>query len=509
MRKALPGSTASHATFNQIDAWLHQCITEHSGCALKAVKSFLPTRLLDVSQWNNRKALRLVDSRKFGSFIPAYIALSHRWNRQVEASSSTCSNISDRFNKIDADALPKLFLDAVEATARLDTRYLWIDSLCIVQDDALDWAREAALMSGIYQNAYCTFSASLFDTDEKGLFREYDAKHDLVNAVIGSGETSTSVQFCKAMGPWDRDITHGPLQSRGWCYQERELSPRIVYWTAHQVLWECCTWRTCERKPATHNRDLISTPTSRPRTFANIGNASRFEAFVLWRRVVQEYTKRDLSVATDRLPALGGMARIIHMQLGSDYLAGIWAVDLQRSLLWKAAYFQALKRPDVYVAPSWSWAALSGPVSFEFIDDVGYSPYSMLRNGVALVDTCRAEPSTADAYGAVRSGQLTVTAPVLDGDLLPSAHHERHLYDLYTVGVVRFGQMQFDIGADAEHISAVKCIALCAMDHNNIGEGIALVSVEGSATVYKRIGYVWDLDIALFEQADVETISII
>lgn len=112
----------------------------------------MPTRLLEVGN------LRLVESKYITP--ERYVALSHCWGIVSKRFSTVEKNFSQLKKSIDVEALPQTFRDAITVTRGLQIKYIWIDSLCIIQDDEEDWYREAARMELVFSDAYCTIGAS-------------------------------------------------------------------------------------------------------------------------------------------------------------------------------------------------------------------------------------------------------------------------------------------------------------------------------------------------------------
>ncbi|KAJ4986488.1 heterokaryon incompatibility protein [Stagonosporopsis vannaccii] len=508
--RPLTGNTGSSGTMQRIVEWLKDCDLNHPHCSTYSVGSFVPTRLLDVSQWYSHKTVCLVGSQELPSHPVQYVTLSHRWDSQVKATATTKTNMSTRLKHFMAVDLPKCFTDTFEATINVGFRYLWIDSLCIVQDDPADWEREASLMSEIYRNASFTISASLEFTETAGLFRTISVENESAELpVVNQDGTSATVGFYKNWKTWSELVSGGPLQSRGWCLQERELSPRIVYWTPEQVAWECRTWSTSEHNPEQYRaRSLVD------RAFDNVETASDSDLLNLWHITVQGYASRALSVAADCFPALGGLARVMNERLRSEYVAGMWTVDLARSLLWRGHGGSH----DTYIAPSWSWAAVKGAVAFPpySIEQVSYKV-----KGLAAITHYQVDLCTADPYGAIKSGSLHLRGPLLTGYLVAEGHVNRCRLDEspnkepHSTG---YGYAELDDEAATRQPHAVKCVALFAQPtHPNwvecppgdVGCGVVLVPVAGSPSTYRRVGRASDLHMELFAAADEEDMVVI
>lgn len=150
-----------------------------------------------------------------------YMALTYRWpqNLPLEAK-STQDTVFDRESGLDVSKLPLSFNDVFQVAARLGLQYVWIDSLCIIQEDLDGWSRETARMCEIYQNAYLTLAIASSQTIlDEGLFRRRDTDETLSKGFI-----------CPLEGPADQDIEFmriqseaylypaSPLISRGWCF---------------------------------------------------------------------------------------------------------------------------------------------------------------------------------------------------------------------------------------------------------------------------------------------------
>ncbi|KAF0320296.1 het domain-containing protein [Colletotrichum asianum] len=113
--------------------------------------------------------------------IGNYVALSHCWGpEQLHPPETTWSNLRQRQECIDLTTLPSTFRDAVLVTRNLGVQYLWIDSLCIVQDDTADWQTESSKMAGYYSNAYLVISAAQAEDSTQGFLDAVDAHPYLI-----------------------------------------------------------------------------------------------------------------------------------------------------------------------------------------------------------------------------------------------------------------------------------------------------------------------------------------
>lgn len=200
----------------------------------------MPTRLIDVST-NSEGPIRLILTNK--EIQDRYIALSHCWG-QLSDDQRFCtyeSNLDQRMADISYDRLPPTFRDAVNVTRALGVRYLWIDSLCIIQQNAADWANEAGRMEDVFSNAHYTIAASSASSSLVG-FLGSRMPRDAIGVTTPSGP----VYLAEAIDDFATDVEKSILSTRGWVFQERALSRRTIYFTSKQVYWECGDGVVCE-----------------------------------------------------------------------------------------------------------------------------------------------------------------------------------------------------------------------------------------------------------------------
>ena len=229
----------SQAHFKLLKQWLEECDSNHKACCTEEARSFsMPTRVLEVHD----NSLRL---RVSASVTPdRYVAFSHCWG-VVEPTKRFCTtkaNFDELHRAIDLDQLPRNFQDAVTVTRGLGIRYIWIDSLCIVQDDTEDWYQESARMERVFSNAYCTVAASSAKSSIDGFLSRPQKRNHMKLSSPGNED----LFVCYDIDNFRQDVELSPLSQRGWVLQERALSRRSIYYTNTQVYWECGEGVRCE-----------------------------------------------------------------------------------------------------------------------------------------------------------------------------------------------------------------------------------------------------------------------
>lgn len=232
----------SSSMMKVINTWLDDCNRLHSKCqepdklqSDEALSRF-PARLLGVGPFEgySKPYVQLKENVR-----GPYIALSHCWGKTRHIVTEKI-NIASHKKEIPLDELPKTFQDAVELTKSVGLRYIWIDSLCIIQDDIYDWKKEAAKMANVYRNAYCTIAATGSKGDQEGIFLErrtqdvFQLPYNAANTYIAATSNEDDVTAML-------ELHQSPLSTRAWTMQERLLSRRIVHFTDTRVIWECCT----------------------------------------------------------------------------------------------------------------------------------------------------------------------------------------------------------------------------------------------------------------------------
>ena len=409
---------------------IRDCITTHTECSYRPGP--LPTRVIRVGSEDRQP--RLYASN--GEHAP-YIALSHCWGNGTPLTTTT-DTLAQRLERIPLNSLPKTFRDAIEITRTLGIDYLWVDSLCILQDSAEDWRKEAAKMKDVYANCHVMIAA--------------DDSPDSEGGCLPSTPAVSQAHAVQSMGPWAskvtafirltnlRDSSHmevchrfgdartlsnvsnrGVLNRRGWCLQERVLAPRILHFGQSEFGWECPTTVACECQGVTARLDRESNFKARLADLilreAQPINMNRPDTpdvpdIFHWMNIVGEFTRRQLTHTSDMLDALSGLATSIAAATGSSCICGLWDREFAEFLMWyvdfemepihgiTSARFKALKsaqgdsllggskRLQASSIPSWTWASVCAPITFQvgkLFQESGKEQMRHIRNDEKLV----------------------------------------------------------------------------------------------------------------------------
>ncbi|KAM0256813.1 hypothetical protein ACHAQJ_004765 [Trichoderma viride] len=455
-------NTGAETSLGRINNWLSECGSSHSSC-MSGPRANLPKRVLEMTlDSENNIRVRLVENL---SGQEKYICLSHRWGASTHLCQTTIESLPAHLQEIPWSLLPKTFQDAAKVAVWLEIKYIWIDSLCIIQDSSDDWKDQAAQMCEIYSGAYVTLAAAWSADSDVGLFRESPSFKVQSTAPLGSQAASYLIRRVPEHATWDVAGTlqmtpELPLLSRAWVYQERLLSPRIVYFTRYELAFECAGYNRdkiceCEHIPGgiwgggsngagggkgehTDDRKIYH--------FEGLQASNLAEIRKYWHQIVEEYSGLRISFTSDRLPALSGVARQYGTAHSTDlgrYVAGMWENCFPSELLWYCASGKIHDRPDSYCGPTWSWISAGNITSYAtgcprtYPDDLdvvnisfkldGPDPYAAISNAVMDVRGYLA-PGTLVEVLNTQSGVTSIHFKGISGNTL-TFHRDYPLHE--------------------------------------------------------------------------------
>lgn len=416
--------TNSIAALEQIQDWLQMCIKTHERCG-PGQDSPLPRRVIDVLslEVDHRVRLRELYNHEQGK----YICLSHCWGTEEAIPlRTTLETYEERMTGIIWSDLPKTFQDTINLARQLSVRYVWIDSLCIIQDDPIDWQKEAAMMESIYSGSFLTVAATAASNSHVGLHSDIKSsnwfkyiKKEYTGARMDVW-AHEAVQHVNDISIADEF----PLLSRAWCYQERMLSPRVLHFVDQEMSWECRQGAWCECGEArgtladksTFETKLINL--ERHLSDGDPDNGKRSPASrkigsdTPWSYILLNFPRLKLSFSGDLFPSLAGLARRVQETTGDVYLAGLWKSNFLYQLSWstQAALGQQLmlRRPKKWRAPTWSWASVVGA---EFIWQREGSTEKEVTLAKIIEVIC--EPLGEDPLGALKNARLMISGKLL------------------------------------------------------------------------------------------------
>ncbi|KAL8349214.1 hypothetical protein RB598_004869 [Gaeumannomyces tritici] len=416
-----PGSEHSLA---RAKAWLDTCVQNHGPSCGTQEPLALPSRVIDVSKPTLR--LHEASAGEKGS----YVALSYRWG-DAQAYICTAATLPDLLAGFSLDDLPQTLRDAVRVTRSLGLKYLWIDSLCIVQDSEADKVHEVGRMAQVYRNAYVTVGAgSAFSVHDGFLMDKADAETKLWRSLVPmkchlpdmkAVEKVETLQDIYKMprvaagtlylimeAGGERDW-YDATSSRAWCLQELVISPRYLSY-GRWPTWRC---RRATHSDGSYYPEHPRTGPSTRRLQSALLQSKKSRAADLrttvqlhdaWGGFLHDYTRRKLSLPSDRLPAIGCIAELISQLTGAEYVAGLWRNNLLYEVMFYTHAREWLPRPVGNRAPSWSWASVDAPIEIGRVEADAFP--------LATVYACEATPALGHtAFGEVAGGFMEIGGP--------------------------------------------------------------------------------------------------
>ncbi|XXH02380.1 hypothetical protein Hte_008755 [Hypoxylon texense] len=310
---------ASHDQFTLLKRWIDVCDSSHEVCRRKDEDALvMPTRLIEVGN-----SIKLIDS---ASISPSpYIALSHCWG-PIKGNAKFCTfkrNIDQLKRSIDLDRLPLLFRDAISIVRGLGLRYIWIDSLCIIQDDELDWETEAGRMEQVFSGAYFTIAASSAKSSNESFLSPRQPRP----CVQLSTQNAGRLYVCLNIDNFQKDVELGELNRRG-------------------------------------SKAAFLGDANFPESALEYYRDGRQ---VLVQDLYERYSGLAFTKPSDRSVAILGLQKRLARAFETQAAFGLLAVYFGRGLLWQRRDARIMKRiawPGGRHVPTWSWFSKEGPIKY-------------------------------------------------------------------------------------------------------------------------------------------------
>ncbi|KAK0724585.1 heterokaryon incompatibility protein-domain-containing protein [Lasiosphaeris hirsuta] len=487
----------------QILKWISQCRETHPLCS-EPVTRYYPTRLIDIGCSHNDICLAETDSSTRGQ----YLCLSHCWGGHQPLTTRT-GNLQEHLQSIAWQEIPQTYRDAICYARLLRVRYIWIDSLCIIQDDDEDWARESTSMNQVYGNAYLTIGATSAANPAMGIFGDWRSTQNVTTPIRGITIFGLPYAYAAAWDGLDDNMRHPdsavnisdsrpwPLLDRGWAYQERILSPRFLHIGYPELRWECRQERSCE----CGSTEAFLSPDKKFYTRA-LGSGSVAKLQQGRRGLIERYSGLCLTYDTDKLPAFSGIAKqALGTAASSDYLAGLFRDSLAVDLLWHTNTLHPRKDgPASWRAPSWSWASINRQVVFPLSRDFMSSDDDPYRGEVVesflQIHEAKCTQSTSDPTGQISDGFIRLSGLVFDCVLVEvtgadgvsstKAHLTGH--DLAINGELFLDKPTLQTQVLCLRVSIVAQVRTGADVVTEVDFALVLECVDASKKIYRRLG---------------------
>ena len=360
---------------SQLKRWVNNCVDNHPGCRKEASDTFVPTRLLDLNLLD-QNYIRVVETTPNNIKGP-YLTLSHCWGKATLLTLTREEEARLKGPGAHMTELPKNFQEAIVVARFIGLQYIWIDSLCICQGKGGDFETEGQLMHKVYRYSYCNIAIADSSDSRGGIFRDRDP-YSIIPPKLSTDTSSKLGEGTWRILPsdlWTSSLLGSKIYTRGWVFQERMLSPRILHFANSQIFWDCCTLSATETLPSglPHTLDALASTdrhwrgriqsVSYPQKSVVVGaNDGSMETF--WKTSVANYTNCDLTNQEDKTFAIWSIAKLVRDVLDEDYGGGMWEFGLEEQLAWQVKTSSADMRLVELESrwPSWTWASVKGAV---------------------------------------------------------------------------------------------------------------------------------------------------
>lgn len=394
-------------TVAMIKKWQFTCRRNHSDCLRPA---FRPQRLLYVGGGQaNYLTLQPCHESSMPTILE-YAALSYMWGGH-QRFLTTKDSLKARMTRIDFEDLPGTLRDAVLVCRAIGIQWLWVDVLCIVQDDPQDKLEQVKTMEEVYRSATLTIIPAFSLGSDEGFLSDtfenvtlpFQRFHD---------NTSSGRQGSVCLIKKQLDAPNFPIETRGWTMQERLLSTRLLFFHPGRIDWVCRQSHLFAGSSSSYSVNSIDGSVTRSNRAWDKGDLNRSDMNIdvntqieRWSHLFCEFSKRTLSDPLDRLPALAGVAKELRREFPGigDYVAGLWTKNLAQQLLWRTTLDEQPKwRLNKFIGPSWSWVSIESSV---FLPTFATTPADIR---LEILDYEVQHDVSSDRYGYLLAASLRV-----------------------------------------------------------------------------------------------------
>ena len=348
--------------------WLDQCKEDHGDCVRP--HAIMPKRVLDLGNGPKVEEVKLRITS--GKDHDEYAALSYSWGqgRRYKTKKAT---LEDHCRGIYVWKLPRTLRDGIDIAKSLGFRYLWIDALCIIQNDQRDFDEQVAALPEIYGNSTLNISASNAATTDDGILGR---SPDLGTYIGFHGPIGSLMEATRIWaGPPRKtlDLEEKYISTRGWVFQERLVSRATLHYTNEGLVWECGQGTMVDHDQSVYGTDWKSKWKATMTRFtinqaflqSDVHSLFMNELYRNWFDWICAYSERHLHKCEDKFPAIEGVALRFAERFGLTNVAGLWREDLVSGLLWRRHNrMSTLTRYPTYVAPTWSWGSVGGRLEY-------------------------------------------------------------------------------------------------------------------------------------------------
>jgi len=515
--------------------WILRCQQKHENCQTSP-NTALPTRVLDLGDGLLPRKIKILTTN---GLVAPYIALSYCWGNPDKMVKATAATLPLWEEDLPWDILPILFQDVIRFTRKLRIRYLWLDALCILQDDSQDWVRESANMASIYSNSYLTVAATKAASPQTSLFgtrwtrvepgAQSAGKMSISSVKVAQFSNNEDIyvrpqlrlaheRFVEIDNA-EEHVEDSPLLTRAWAFQERLLPVRTLHFHAEEMVWECVSGLSCECEEF-HDERYEGRPVWLKESLINSLKtyATPDELGYVWLDVVTEYSGLRLTNESDRMPAVSGIASKFSGKALGRYIAGLWETDLARDLCYEQG-----RKPEIGTVqscdinavtrsqPSWSWTStpLNGLTSISY-NSVLYAGFEQDFDFKVLHLSCL--PATKNPFSWVTSAELKVRGSAIDAKFKSLSESNLEI----EVGQHQSFRTTFsvDSGSDLRPLQKLCCLLVGYSIKSSLKTEtyqFSIVLAECPSSRYKRVGFLkterTERD-ELFSQASVRTFDL-